>query len=119
MIFQLSYWDITILFFLTLGPLKAILPFARATRGAERAFRRAVAWRAVVIATVIVLGVALIGPLALTNWHVSVPAMLITCGIILFYQALQITMQTPAGPAGRPATRQARRSSLRRLRSFR
>ena len=100
MIFQLSYWDITILFFLTLGPLKAILPFARATRGAERAFRRAVAWRAVVIATVIVLGVALIGPLALTNWHVSVPAMLITCGIILFYQALQITMQTPAGPAG-------------------
>ena len=100
MIFQLSYWDITILFFLTLGPLKAILPFARATRGAEGAFRRAVAWRAVVIATVIVLGVALIGPLALTNWHISVPAMLITCGIILFYQALQITMQTPAGPAG-------------------
>ena len=100
MIFQLSYWDIAILFFLTLGPLKAILPFARATRGAERAFRRAVAWRAIVIATVIVLGVALIGPLVLTNWHVSVPAILITCGIILFYQALQITMQTPAGPAG-------------------
>ena len=99
MIFQLSYWDIAILFFLTLGPLKAILPFARATRGAERAFRRGVAWRAIVVATVIVLGVALIGPLVLTNWHVSVPAMLITCGIILFYQALQITMQTPAGPA--------------------
>lgn len=48
------------------------------------------------IATAIVLGVALIGaPLVLTNWHVSV-LILITCGIIiLFYQALRITAQTP------------------------
>jgi multiple antibiotic resistance protein len=99
MVFQLNYADIAILFFLTLGPLKAIPPFARATRGAERAFRRAVAWRAIMIATVIVLGVALLGPFVLTNWHVSVPAILITCGIILFYQALRITTQTPAGAA--------------------
>ena len=95
--FELSYGDIFILFFLTLGPLKAILPFARATAGTEPAFRRAVAWRAVVIATVIVLVVALLGPFVLTNWHVSPPAIGITCGIILFYQALQIIMRTP-GP---------------------
>jgi len=98
--FELSYGDIGVLFFLTLGPLKAILPFARVTRGTERAFRRTVAWRAIVIGTAIVLGVALLGPFVLTNWHVSVPAILITCGIILFYQALQITMQTPAGAPG-------------------
>ena len=79
--------------------MKAILPFARATRGADRGFRRIVAWRAIVVATIIVLAVAILGPLVLTNWHVSVPAILITCGIILFYQALRITMQTPAGPA--------------------
>jgi multiple antibiotic resistance protein len=36
----------------------------------------------------------------LTNWHVSVPAILITCGIILFYQALTIVMRTPAGAPG-------------------
>src|SRR5262249_42654485 len=80
-----------------------ILPFARATAGTELAFRRAVAWRGVVIATVIVLVVALLGPFVLTNWHVSPPAIAITCGIILFYQALQIIMQTPGamrGPAG-------------------
>jgi multiple antibiotic resistance protein len=98
--FEFSSADIAILFFLTLGPLKAILPFARATRGAERGFRRAVAWRAVVIATIVVLAVALLGPLVLTNWHVSVPAILITCGIILFYQALRITTQTPPGAPG-------------------
>ena len=105
--FELGYVDIGILFFLTLGPLKAILPFARATRGTEPAFRRAVAWRAVAIATLIVLIVALLGPFVLTNWHVSPPAIAITCGIILFYQALQIIMQTPGvmrGSAGPPSS---------------
>jgi multiple antibiotic resistance protein len=98
--FELSYGDIGILFFLTLGPLKAILPFARATRGTEPAFQRAVAWRATAIATAVVLVIALFGPLVLTNWHVSPPAIAITCGIILFYQALQIIMQTPGAMRG-------------------
>jgi multiple antibiotic resistance protein len=100
MAFHLSYAEIAVLFFLTLGPLKAMLPFARATRGADRGFRRTVACRGVVTATIIVLGVALLGPFVLSNWHVSVPAIVITCGIILFYQALRITMQTPAGISG-------------------
>jgi multiple antibiotic resistance protein len=100
--FELSYGEIGILFFLTLGPLKAILPFARVTRGTEPAFRRTVAWRATTIATTIVLGMALLGPFLMSNWYVSVPAIVITCGIILFYQALQIVMQTPAA-AARPA----------------
>jgi multiple antibiotic resistance protein len=98
MVFELSYADIAILFFLTLGPLKAILPFARVTRGTEPAFRRTMAWRSTAIATAIVLGVALLGPFILPNWHVSPPAIAITCGIILFYQALRIIMQTPAVP---------------------
>jgi multiple antibiotic resistance protein len=98
--FELSYGDIGILFFLTLGPLKAILPFARATRGTEPPFRRTLAWRSTAIATAIVLGVALLGPFVLPNWHVSPPAIAITCGIILFYQALRIIMQTPTGAPG-------------------
>jgi multiple antibiotic resistance protein len=98
MSFELNYIEIAIIFFLTLGPLKAILPFARATRGSEPAFKRRVAWRAVMIGTVIVVAVALLGPLVLTNWHVSPAAIVITCGIILFLQALQIVMQTPPPP---------------------
>ena len=93
--FELSYGDIGILFFLTLGPLKAILPFARVTRGTELAFQRTVARRAVTLATIIVLAVALLGPFVLINWHVSPPAISITGSIILFYQALRIIMQTP------------------------
>jgi len=98
--FELSYGDIFILFFLTLGPLKAILPFARVTRGTAPAFQRTVAWRGTAIATVIVLGVALLGPLVLTNWHVSPPAISITGSIILFTQAFGIIMRTPPGAPG-------------------
>jgi multiple antibiotic resistance protein len=105
--FELSYGDIGILFFLTLGPLKAVLPFARVTRGTEPAFRRAVAWQATAIATAIVLVVALFGPFVLTNWHVSPPAIIITGGIILFYQALRIVTQTPAAAAPPSADRPA------------
>jgi multiple antibiotic resistance protein len=101
--FELSYVDIGIFFFLTLGPLKAIQPFARATRGTEPAFRRTVAWRSAAIATAIVLGVALLGSFVLTNWHVSPPAITITCGIILFYQALRIVMRTPEAVPGSDA----------------
>jgi multiple antibiotic resistance protein len=96
--FELSYGDIFILFFLTLGPLKAILPFARVTRGTELDFQRTVAWRSTMIATVIALVVALLAPLVLTNWHVSPSAVSITAGIILFSQALRIVMQTPPAP---------------------
>jgi len=98
--FELSAGDIFVLFFLTLGPLKAILPFARATHGTEPAFQRTVAWRATAIATVIALVVALLAPLVLGNWHVAPPAIAITCGIILFSQALRIIMQPPGAMAG-------------------
>jgi multiple antibiotic resistance protein len=105
--FQLAYGDIFILFFLTLGPLKAILPFARVTRGTDPAFQRSVAWRGTAIATVIAVVIAVLAPFVLTNWHVSPPAIIITGGIILFYQALHIVTQTPAispPPAGAEAS---------------
>jgi len=89
--FELSYGDIFILFFLTLGPLKAILPFARVTRGTDLDFQRTVAWRSTAIATAIALVVALLAPLVLGNWHVSSPAVSIA-------QALRIVMQTPPAP---------------------
>lgn len=90
---QVSVSDALILFFLTLGPLKAIAPFAQLTQGTDPAFRRAVAWRATATATITVLVVALLGSLVLENWHVSIAALVITASIILFCQALQLIMQ--------------------------
>ncbi|MGD0216242.1 MAG: MarC family protein [Desulfobaccales bacterium] len=95
--------DALIFFFLTLGPLKAIAPFAQLTQGTDPAFRRAVAWRATAIATIVVLAVALLGDLVLENWHVSVAAVVITGSIILFCQALQLIMQPlAAAPSPTP-----------------
>jgi len=96
--FELGTGDIFVLFFLTLGPLKAILPFARATHGTDLAFQRRMAWESTAIATAIALVVALLAPLVLGNWHVSPPAVSITAGIILFAQALRIVMQAPPAP---------------------
>ena len=110
--FELSYGDIGILFFLTLGPLKAILPFARVTRGTEPAFQRTVAWQATAICYSDRCRRGLVGPFVLTNWRVSPPAIIITGGIILVYQAFRIITQTPTAvlaPAG-PETSPSRPS---------
>jgi multiple antibiotic resistance protein len=95
--------DALIIFFLTLGPLKAIAPFAQLTQGTDPTFRRAVAWRATAIATIIVFAVALLGALVLENWRVSIAAIVITAGIILFCQAFQMIMQSlAAAPSPTP-----------------
>lgn len=99
---QVSIADGFIIFFLTLGPLKAIGPFAQATRGADPILRQTLAWRATIIATVIVLVVALVGSVILKNWRVSVPAIMIAGGIILFFQAFQMIINPPASPAAPP-----------------
>jgi multiple antibiotic resistance protein len=100
---HVSISDALIIFFLTLGPLKAIAPFAQLTEGTDPAFRRAVAWRATAIATVIVFAVALLGTLVLENWHVSIAAIVITASVILFCQAFQLIMQPlAAAPAHVP-----------------
>ena len=106
---ELSVPAAFIIFFLTLGPLKAIGPFAQATRGADPILRRTLAWRATLIATVIVLAVALVGSLILKNWRVSVPAVMIAGGIILFRQAFQMIIESTCFARGsaagrRPAT---------------
>lgn len=94
--------DALIIFFLTLGPLKAIAPFDRLTHGTDLAFRRNLAWRGTAIATLIISTVALSGALVLENWHVSVAAIVIAGGIILFCQAFQLIM-LPSAVAPSPS----------------
>ena len=93
---QVSILDAFIIFFVTLGPLGALDPFAQATRGADPAFRRTVAWRATAIATAIVIGVALVGSVTLETWRVSVAAVVVSGSIIIFCQSLQMIMKPSA-----------------------
>lgn len=101
---QVSIPDAFIVFFLTLGPLKAIGPFAKVTRGADPPLRRSLAWRATLTATVVVVFVALVGFMILKNWRVSVPAIIITGSLILFCQAFRIIMEPPTAPAAPTST---------------
>ena len=92
---QVSILDAFIIFFVTLGPLKALGPFAQATRGADPAFRRTVARRATAIAAAIVIGVVLLESVVLEQWRVSVAAVVVSGSIIIFCQSLQMIMKPP------------------------
>lgn len=74
--------------FLTLGPLKIIAPFAEMTRGQGKAFKRKLAFQGLLIAALGMLAAATIGSSILASWGVSIEALLLAAGIVLFLIAL-------------------------------
>ena len=111
----LSY--IFIIFFITLGPLKTIPAFAGLTRDMPAQALRSLAARSTLIATIIVLVIALVIRGMLEKWRVSVEALLLAGGILLLISSIQGVLQvsragtgaghSPEGgdsDAGRPAT---------------
>jgi multiple antibiotic resistance protein len=76
-------------FFLLLGPIKIIAPFARMTEGADATFRRRLALRAFLFSTCIVLLAGTMGVQALRNYAVPPLVLALTGGLVLFLVALQ------------------------------
>jgi multiple antibiotic resistance protein len=75
--------------FVTLGPLKTLGPFAQRTREVSPATVRQIAFWAFIVATTGSVGGGLIGRALLTKWHVSLPALMLTGGIVFFMVALR------------------------------
>jgi len=90
--------EIFTLFFVTLGPLKVIGPFAQRTRGVENATAKRIAWRAFAIATVAALVGGFLGRGMLEQWHVSGAALMLAAGIIFFLVALKQLLEQYAPP---------------------
>jgi len=90
------------LFFVTLGPIKLLGPFARATAGMSEAELRAMAVRAAGLATLIAIGSAFLGRALLESWQIPVFALRLTAGLILFVVAFRIVMQVYEPPAPHP-----------------
>jgi len=90
------------LFFVTLGPIKLLGPFARATAGLTAAELHAMAVRAVGLATLIAIGGAFLGRALLESWQIPVFALRLTAGLILFVVAFRIVMQVYEPPAPHP-----------------
>jgi multiple antibiotic resistance protein len=76
-------------FFVTLGPLKTLAPFAQRTRDVSPSAVRQIAFWAFIVATVGGVSGGLIGRALLTKWHVSLPALMLTGGIVFFVVALR------------------------------
>ena len=86
----MDYWGFMFsIFFVTLGPLKTIPVFYMLTYEAGAKYRIGLAFRSTVVATAVVLFVALSTANTLQKWHVSVHAVTIAGGIILFVTALK------------------------------
>lgn len=90
-------------FFVMLGPLKVLGPFAQRTREVDDATMKQIAVWAFVVATASVMAGGLIGRTLLFNWSVSLPAMTLSGGIVFFLVALrQLLEQYQPGSAGAP-----------------
>jgi multiple antibiotic resistance protein len=75
--------------FVALGPLNVIGPFATITHGRGAAFKRRLAFRAFLVATIALLVAATLGAKTLQAWGISVGALLLAAGAILFLVALR------------------------------
>jgi multiple antibiotic resistance protein len=92
------------LFFVTLGPLKVLGPFAQLTRETNEASMKQIAVRAFVLAVVAVVAGAFAGRALLENWGISAPAMLLAGGIIFALVGLSLVLEQyhPVHPAPPP-----------------
>jgi len=86
-------------FFAVIGPIDTAVLLASLTPNMTGAERRAIAVKAVFIATVIILLFVLVGQPVLTQLGVSLAALQTAGGIILFMIALEMTLAKRPGPA--------------------
>ncbi|NJK38030.1 MAG: MarC family protein [Oscillatoriales cyanobacterium RM2_1_1] len=101
---DVGLFNLFIIFFVTLGPLKIIPAFIYLTEHADRKLRRQLAFRSAAISTIVILLVAIIGQNTLRVWRINLSALAIAGGILLFVVALNIVMTqyTPAIEGGSP-----------------
>jgi len=91
--FPFSFGKVFTFLFLTLGPLKIIGPFAEMTQGRDTAFRRKLAFRGAIVAAIGLLAAVTLGTRILKQWGISVGALLLTAGIVLFLVALRPVLE--------------------------
>ncbi len=99
---QFGHFNLFIIFFVTLGPLKVIPVFVQLTRNADRALKRRLALVSTVVSTLVVLLVVLLGSNLLRVWRIQLPALMIASGILLSLVALRLIL-TQYDPRGEQA----------------
>jgi multiple antibiotic resistance protein len=80
---EFNRFNLFIIFFVTLGPLKIIPVFVQLTRNASRTLRTQLAFRSTLISTVVILLVVIVGQNLIRVWQIQLPALMIAGGILL------------------------------------
>jgi small neutral amino acid transporter SnatA (MarC family) len=86
---DLSASEIFLFFFIMLGPLKMLAPFAHLTAAADVGLTRRVALRAFAISSVTLLVAGLVGKTMLLKWSISTSALALAGGLTLFAVAFR------------------------------
>ena len=101
---------IFLMLFLMIGPIKILVPFVDITRGADAAFRRTLARRAILFSAAALALAGVLGRSMLENFEISLPVLALTGGVVLFLVALRTVLQQSAGT---PASARSARSAAR------
>jgi len=87
---EMGLADIALILLITIGPIKAAIVMGNLVQGADPALRRAIALRAVLVATIVALVFVVFGEILLGIFHVSLPALKLAGGLILTIFALNM-----------------------------
>jgi multiple antibiotic resistance protein len=87
-----GFFNLFIILFVTLGPIKVIPPFVQLTKNADRHLRQQLAFRSAALATIVILLVVIVGQNMVHVWQIRLPSLLIAGGILLFLVALNLVM---------------------------
>ncbi|HEY2255336.1 MAG TPA: MarC family protein [Variovorax sp.] len=90
--YRLGTSQIFTLFFITLGPLKLLGPFARATQGLDVRELRQLAWKAMLIGLVALVAGGFIGEALMAKWTIPQGALRLTAGLVFFLVALKAVL---------------------------
>lgn len=95
------------IFFITLGPIKILGPFARQTRGVDAGVVRQIAVRAFLMATISAIAGGFLGATLMVNWRISLGAMVLAGGLVFLLVAIRQLLDqyepSQASTAGEPA----------------
>ena len=80
------------LFFVTLGPLKLLGPYAQQTHELDAAALKTISIRVFIIGLISIMIGGNVGSTLAAKWQISVPAILIATGLIFFLVAIRLVM---------------------------
>lgn len=105
-IYVLALADIFLLFFIMIGPIKALAAYATAAHGMEPRQWTATAWKVFGVALVTTLVAGGVGGIMLNKWHIAPAVLQLAGGLVFLLVALQMVLAqyaTPAPPGGTAA----------------